>query len=93
MTSLQQKYQPVIQLVKDYANQAGEIWEENQMLHIRATVETSLERDLIREKIEEVNGTYPPDLEAEISIRQEVDPPPSNPQTETAKIANRYRKD
>ena len=91
-TQLREKYKPVIQLVKDYALRGGEIWEENQMLHIRATVQTSLERNTIRERIKEISGATPPDLEASIEIEKFEELDVSNPKTATSKVAHRYKK-
>lgn len=90
--TLREKYQPVLQLVKDYAAEGGEIWEEDGMLHILASVETTYERDVIREKIVELSGDVPPDLTAEIEV---WDPNTSDEDPEEAgetmrRVANRY---
>jgi len=90
MTTLRQKYEPVLQLVKDYAAQGGEVWEEDGMLHIRATVETAYERDSIREKIIAIGGDVPPDLEAEVRVRDAHAEDAQQTERTIRRVAHRY---
>jgi hypothetical protein len=71
-TELRKKYRPVLELVRDYSKSGANVWEDDDMLHIRATVDTAYGRDVIREKIEELAGDVPRDLDAIIQIRNDL---------------------
>ena len=66
MTTLKQKYQPVLALVNEFAMQKARVWEEAGKLHIQAVVEKPEERDAIAGKIAELAGDMPADLVARI---------------------------
>ena len=90
--TLEEKYQPALEFMKDYADDGGEVWEDGGMLHIRATVATSYERDVILEKLEESGGEEPVEVDAVIEVRDPVVPGEDEDETgrTISRTANHY---
>jgi LysM repeat protein len=66
--SLQDKYQPVLDLGEDLGVQDGYVKEEGGVLKIGGVTQTPYEKDLLWNKIKEVGGEAPGDLEADIKV-------------------------
>lgn len=90
--TLREKYQPVLQLVEDYSISGEEVTEADDMLAIRAVVETTYERDVILEAIKEVDGDAPSALRASIRVRNpdHTSQPSENEET-LQEVAHKYR--
>lgn len=88
--SLKEKYRPVLQFMKDYATEAGEVWEDGGILHVRATVLTSFERDTIREKVQEVAGDVQSDIDLQIKVINKKTDESATPENTLKRTANRY---
>ncbi|NBC16612.1 MAG: LysM peptidoglycan-binding domain-containing protein [Bacteroidetes bacterium] len=66
--SLQDKYQPVLNLGEDLGVQDGYVQEEDGVLKIGGVAQTPYEKDLLWNKIKEIGGEAPADLEADIKV-------------------------
>jgi hypothetical protein len=90
--TLTEKYESALQYLNDYADDGGDVREEDGLLHIRASVATSYERDVILEKIHEIGGEQPPEVDAMIDVRDPIEPGEDVDETgETLqRAANRY---
>jgi len=66
--SLQDKYQPVLDLGEDLGVQDGYVQEEDGVLKIGGVTQTQFEKDLLWNKIKEVGGEAPADLQADIKV-------------------------
>ncbi len=66
--SLQNKYQPVLDLGMKVGIKDGFVNEEGGKLKIGGVAKTQMEKDLLWDKIKEVAGENPQDLEADIKV-------------------------
>lgn len=66
--ALQAKYQAVLSLGEKLGARDGYVKEENGVLKIGGTVETAYEKNLIWNKIKEIGGGTPSDIEADIKV-------------------------
>jgi len=66
--SLQNKYQPVLDLGLKLGVKDGYVNEEGGKLKIGAVAKTQMEKDLLWDKIKEAGGENPQDLEADIKV-------------------------
>jgi len=62
------KYQSVLDLGEALAIQNGDVKEENGVLLIKGTAKTQYEKNLIWDKIKEVGGESPSDIQADIDV-------------------------
>ncbi len=66
--SIQQKYQPVLDLGETFGVKDGFVKEENGKLHIGGTATTQYEKNEMWNKIKEIGGDAPADLIADIKV-------------------------
>lgn len=62
------KYQEVLDLGEQLNVQNGDVTEENGILKIAGTTNTQYEKNLLWDKIKEIGGDSPADLEADIKV-------------------------
>ncbi len=62
------KYQSVLDLGQQLKIQNGDVKEENGVLHITGTAKNQYEKNLIWDKIKEIGGDNPSDLNADIKV-------------------------
>jgi nucleoid-associated protein YgaU len=66
--SVKVKYQPVLQLGEQFNVRDGYVNEEGDLLKVGGTVQTQQEKDLMWDKIKEIGGENPQDIEADIKV-------------------------
>ncbi len=66
--SVRDKYQPVLELGQKLGVKEGYVKEEGGKLKIGGIAKTQLEKDLLWDKIKEIGGEMPTDLEADIKV-------------------------
>lgn len=62
------KYQSVLDLGQKLNIQNGDVKEENGKLHVTGTAKTQYEKNLIWDKIKEIGGANPSDINADIKV-------------------------
>ncbi|HLT34149.1 MAG TPA: LysM peptidoglycan-binding domain-containing protein [Aquaticitalea sp.] len=62
------KYQPVLDLGEKLNVQNGDVNEENGVLKIKGTTNTQYEKNLLWDKIKEIGGDNPNDIQADIKV-------------------------
>ena len=62
------KYQPVLDLGEQLNVQNGDVTEENGVLKVKGTAKTQYEKNLIWDKIKEIGGNNPSDIQADIKV-------------------------
>ena len=62
------KYQGVLDLGQELAIQNGDVKEENGVLHVTGTAKTPYEKNLLWDKIKEIGGENPIDINANIEV-------------------------
>ena len=62
------KYQPVLELGEKLNVQNGDVNEENGVLKIKGTTKTQYEKNLLWDKIKEIGGNNPSDIQADIKV-------------------------
>lgn len=70
--SVKSKYQAVLDLGESLAVQNGNVEEADGMLKVSGTVNTQYEKNLIWDKIKEVGGELPADIEADIKVADDT---------------------
>jgi LysM repeat protein len=65
---LSQKYQNVLNLGQSLNIKNGDVKEENGILHISGTANTSYERDLIWDEIKKAGGNTPTDIQVDLGV-------------------------
>lgn len=68
--SLQAKYDAVLKMGEDLSIKDGYVNEENGILKIGGTAATQFDKDQMWDKIKEIAGEAPADLEADIQVEQ-----------------------
>ncbi|GAB4420717.1 MAG: hypothetical protein OHK0039_34630 [Bacteroidia bacterium] len=66
--SLQAKYNPVLELGKEFEVTEGYVDEREGVLHIGGVTKTQYHKDLMWDKIKEIGGESPTDLVADIKV-------------------------
>ena len=66
--SLQAKYNDVLELGKEFGVQDGYVEELDGLLKIGGTTETQYQKDRMWDKIKEIGGENPGDIEADIKV-------------------------
>ncbi len=66
-----QKYQPVLDLGESLQVSNGDVQESEGKLTIKGTVVTAYEKNLIWDKIKEIGGAEPKDIEADIRYTEQ----------------------
>lgn len=66
--ALQSKYNEVLELGKEFNTKDGYVNEENGVLKIGGTVQTQYQKDSMWNKIKEIAGDSPSDIEADIKV-------------------------
>lgn len=66
--SLQNKYQPVLNLGEELGVKDGKVEEKDGKLIIGGVTETQYEKNLLWDKIKEIGGASPSDLVADIKV-------------------------
>ncbi len=62
------KYQPVLDLGQSLNIKNGDVKEENGKLHVTGTAKTPYEKNLLWDKIKEIGGANPADINADIQV-------------------------
>ncbi|WP_298778781.1 LysM peptidoglycan-binding domain-containing protein [uncultured Polaribacter sp.] len=62
------KYQSVLDLGQELEIQNGDVKEENGVLHVNGTAKNQYEKNLIWDKIKEIGGESPTDIQANIEV-------------------------
>ncbi|MFG6687415.1 LysM peptidoglycan-binding domain-containing protein [Mariniflexile sp. HNIBRBA6329] len=65
------KYQPVLDLGEKLNIQNGDVTEENGVLKVKGTANTQYEKNLLWDKIKEIGGENPSDIQANITVADE----------------------
>lgn len=65
------KYQEVLELGESINIQNGEVNEENGVLKIKGTAKTPYEKNILWDKIKEIGGENPSDINADINVVDE----------------------
>ena len=68
--SLQDKYRAVLDLGLEFEAQDGYVEESEGLLRVGGTVQTQFEKDTMWDKIKEIGGEEPNDIEADIKVSQ-----------------------
>ncbi len=66
------KYQSVLDLGQQLEIQNGEVKEENGVLHVNGTAKNQYEKNLLWDKIKEIGGDNPADIQANIKVSDET---------------------
>ena len=66
--SVKAKYQPVLHLGEQFNVRDGYVNEEGDLLKVGGTVQTQQEKDLMWDKIKEIGGENPQDIQADIQV-------------------------
>lgn len=66
--SVKAKYQPVLDLGLKFGVKDGYVNEEGGILKVGGTAKTQLEKDLMWDKIKEIGGENPADIQADIKV-------------------------
>ena len=66
--SLQDKYRAVLNLGEELKVADGDVQELDGILKVKGTTQTQYEKDLIWDKIKEIGGESPSDIEADINV-------------------------
>jgi len=66
--SVKAKYQPVLDMGERFNVRDGYVNEEGNVLKVGGWVKTQQEKDLMWDKIKEIGGEHPPDIEADIKV-------------------------
>jgi nucleoid-associated protein YgaU len=66
--SVKAKYQPVLDMGERYNVRDGYVNEEGNLLKVGGWVKTQQEKDLMWDKIKEIGGQNPQDIEADIKV-------------------------
>ncbi len=66
--SVKAKYQPVLDLGEELDVQNGDVKEENGILKIKGTTKDQYEKNLLWDKIKEIGGQEPSDIQADIRV-------------------------
>ncbi|KAB8152964.1 LysM peptidoglycan-binding domain-containing protein [Kordia sp. TARA_039_SRF] len=69
--SVKSKYQPVLDLGEELNIQNGDVQEVNGILKVSGTAGTQYEKNLLWDKIKELGGEMPQDIEADIKVADE----------------------
>jgi nucleoid-associated protein YgaU len=69
--SVKMKYQAVLNMGEKFDVKDGYVNEEGEKLKIGGWVKTQLEKDLMWDKIKQIGGEQPQDIEADIKVRVE----------------------
>ncbi|WP_378174478.1 LysM peptidoglycan-binding domain-containing protein [Aquimarina sp. SS2-1] len=62
------KYQDVLDLGQELNIQNGDVSEENGVLKVKGTAQTQYEKNQLWDKIKEIGGESPSDIEADIDV-------------------------
>lgn len=62
------KYQDVLDLGETLQIQNGDVSEENGVLTVKGTAKTQYEKNLLWDKIKEIGGESPSDIQADINV-------------------------
>lgn len=65
---LQSKYQSLLELGESLNVQDGDVQEHEGVLKVKGTTQTPYEKQLLWDKIKEIGGDAPQDLEADITV-------------------------
>lgn len=68
--SLYDKYKSVLELSKSYNMRKGRVEERDGVLHIDGEAATQYHKDRLWERIREVGGEQPKDIEADITVAE-----------------------
>lgn len=63
------KYQKVLELGESLNIENGDVKEENGVLKVKGTAKTQYEKNLIWDKIKEIGGENPSDIQADIKVK------------------------
>lgn len=63
------RYQPVLDLGREFNMEGTQVEEKDGKLHLKGTVETQRQKDLIWDKIKKIGGEQPVDLMADIKVK------------------------
>jgi nucleoid-associated protein YgaU len=66
--SVKAKYQPVLDLGEKLAINDGNVTEENGVLKVKGQAKTQYEKNLLWDKIKEIGGQNPTDIQANITV-------------------------
>ena len=67
--SLKTKYQPVLDLGEEFGVKDGYVEETDGILKIGGTAQTQYQKDRMWDKIKEIGGESPSDLQADIKVK------------------------
>ncbi len=65
---LQAKYKDVLDLGKELEIKNGDVQEENGVLKVSGTAKTQYEKNILWDKIKEIGGESPADIQADIKV-------------------------
>ena len=69
--TIKAKYQPVLDLGEQLNIQNGDITEADGVLKVKGTAKTQYEKNLLWDKIKEIGGSNPTDIQANINVEDE----------------------
>ncbi len=69
--SVKAKYQPVLDLGQELQIKDGNVTEENGVLKIKGMANTQYEKNVLWDKIKEIGGELPSDIQANITVADE----------------------
>ena len=69
--TIKAKYQPVLDLGEQLNIQNGDVTEADGVLKVKGTAKTQYEKNLLWDKIKEIGGSNPTDIQANITVEDE----------------------